>query len=122
MERKRRKMDVASMSLATHLSRRRMESTLKLAEKFTSDPERENRLKACLCKSCFYVSGIGGAAMTQEPCMRCGKMQIYGSTNTDALCASCAKETDLCKHCGGDMELRVRRKTWPTPNVEDAKQ
>lgn len=62
-----------------------------------------------------------GAAITLEPCMRCGEMQTYGSTNTDALCLPCAKETGLCKHCGGDLALRERRKTWPTSNVADEK-
>jgi hypothetical protein len=115
MERKRRGMDAVSMQRATHVSRGRMESILKLAENFTRDPEREKRVEDCLCKSCFYVSRVGGAAITQEPCMCCGEMQTYGSTNTDALCLSCARETGLCKHCGGDRELRTRRKTWPTP-------
>ena len=114
MERRRRKMDVASMTSSTALSRSRMDATLRLAAKFQEDPQKTERLAASLCIPCFYSSALGGAAMTQEPCMCCGVVQMYGSTNTDALCLKCAQETHLCKHCGGDVELRVSRKNWPS--------
>jgi len=45
--------------------------------------------------------------------MCCGKDQLYGNTRTDALCLECAQETMLCKHCGGDRELRTERRDWP---------
>ncbi|MDA8376108.1 MAG: hypothetical protein M0Z50_03340 [Planctomycetia bacterium] len=113
MEKRRRKMDVANMVASTKLSQSRLDATLKLAAKFQEDPQKTERLAASLCIPCFYSSALGGAAITQEPCMCCGAVQIYGSTNTDALCMDCAQETHLCKHCGGDVELRTGRKNWP---------
>ena len=113
MERKRRKMSVATLISSTSLSKRRVEAALKLAEQFREDPQKAERLTACLCIPCFYSSSWGGAAITQEPCMCCGAVQMYGSTNTDALCMDCAQEAHLCKHCGGDVELRTGRKNWP---------
>lgn len=56
--------------------------------------------------------------MTTQPCMCCYKPVMYGSTATDALCMDCAREHDLCKRCGGDIELRTRRKDWPTAKVD----
>lgn len=118
MERKRRKFTASSLSLATHLSRQRIESALKIEDQFINDPERETRLQACLCKPCFYGSPrIAGAAITHEPCMCCGNMEMYGSTDTDALCLSCAQEAQLCKHCGGDVESRKGRKNWPQAKI-----
>ncbi|MDA8114217.1 MAG: hypothetical protein M0Z43_05775 [Acidithiobacillus sp.] len=74
-----------------------------------------NHLAAGLCRMCHYGNrfSLAGAAMTKEPCMCCGKDQLYGNTRTDALCLECAQETMLCKHCGGDRELRTERRDWP---------
>lgn len=85
--------------------------------KLEHDPEKHNRVQSCLCRMCYYGSRIGGHAITVEPCMCCGEEQTYGSTNTDALCLNCAKTTGLCKHCGADIELRVRRQKWPKPTM-----
>lgn len=94
-----------SIAMATASARRRIESTLKLAEKLTNDPDSDHRHEHSLCKACHYFTQIGGAAMTEKPCAACGADQMYGSTNTDNLCVPCAKTNNLCKHCGGHMDL-----------------
>ena len=43
---------------------------------------------------------------------------MYSSTNTDRLCMDCAKKHHLCKHCGGDISMRARRKDWPEKDAE----
>lgn len=89
------------------------------AEEVTNDARKNERLKRHECKACFYASRIGGAAMTTRPCMSCGSEEMYGSTATDVLCMDCATKHGLCKHCGGDLEMRTRRKDWPeTPNAQ----
>lgn len=110
-------MNVANLVAWTEASKSRMQSIIDLAMKLEHDPEKHNRVQSCLCRMCYYGSRIGGAAITAEACMCCGEEQTYGSTNTDALCLNCAKTTGLCKHCGADIELRVRRQKWPKPAI-----
>ena len=93
-------------------------ATINGAKALGYDARKNERLKRHECKACFYASRIGGAAMTTRPCMSCGSEEMYGSTATDVLCMDCATKHGLCKHCGGDLEMRTRRKDWPeTPNA-----
>lgn len=108
----RRSMTRSNLESWTYRTKERMDGIIDLAHKL--ETEREQRLRECLCRMCYYGSRLGGAAINSEPCMCCGEVQTYGSTNTDALCLACAQETGLCKHCGGDRELRVQRRKWPT--------
>ncbi|MEB8476678.1 MULTISPECIES: hypothetical protein [Acidithiobacillus] len=120
MERTRRIMNKYNMVSWTSRSKTQMDSLLDVARKLQDDPEWAQRIAAGLCRLCHYHGnrfGLAGAAMTQEPCMCCGKDQIYGSTRTDALCLECAKDTGLCKHCGGDRELQTGRRNWPEPKL-----
>lgn len=106
-------MSKNTMVGATERAKSRVAEWVRLAEDVINDTRRAERKTRHECKACFYSSRIGGAAMTTRPCMCCGADQLHGSTSTDVLCANCAKEHSLCKHCGGDLELRPRRKTWP---------
>lgn len=106
-------MSKATMVGATERAQQRIKAWLDLARSVETDARKSERLAQLECKACFYSSRMGGAAMTYRPCMSCGSNELYGSTNTDVLCTPCATAGDLCKHCGGDRELRARRKTWP---------
>lgn len=86
------------------------------ADRIKDDTEKQDRKKAQQCKACYYFTGLGGAAVTNRECAGCGEDQTYGSTNTDALCLPCAAEHKLCKHCGGDLEMRPGRRNWPCSN------
>jgi hypothetical protein len=90
---------------------------IKRARDAENDTERDKRLEKHECKCCFYVfrGRIGGAAMTEQNCALCHEPQMYGSTNTDVVCMACAKESHICKHCGGDLDMRERRRFWPAP-------
>ena len=103
----------AALVSATSQSKRRVQNLLDRANKIQNDTDKELRLEHQLCKACFYFTGIGGAAMTNRECAGCGKDQLYGSTNTDALCMDCATKHSLCKHCGSDLEMREGRRNWP---------
>lgn len=108
-------MNIANMTAATERAKRRVADVQRLADDMKNDPRKDERLAQHECKACFYSSRIGGAAMTTRPCMSCGKVEMYGSTATDVLCMDCAKKHALCKHCGGDLNMKAGRKNWPTP-------
>jgi ribosomal protein S27E len=103
----------ATIAGASSTAKRRVTYHLALAERIRSDSEKKDRIEACLCKACHYFSQLGGAAITNRECAGCGKDQTFGSTATDALCLDCANTHSLCKRCGGDREMRVKRNTWP---------
>ncbi len=67
------------------------------------DPDRENREKECECINCHYDSRLGGAAMTDYECQICHKHQLWGSTNTPKFCDKCAKDNNVCRHCGSKL-------------------
>lgn len=119
MEQRPQAMNKGNMIGATERAQRRVKGWLDHAADVMADARRPERLAALECKACFYAGRIGGAAMTYRPCMSCGARTLYGSTNTDVLCAPCATDGDLCKHCGGDREMRARRKAWPTAYSAD---
>jgi hypothetical protein len=75
------------------------------------DPDKEKRLEKYECVYCFYVnsSRIGGATISFRPCVSCGKEVYSSNTCIDLFCKDCAKELELCAHCGADIRLRVRR-------------
>lgn len=115
-----RKMDVVAMVSATGMACNFINDVLDRADRLRTDSARADRLAKQECKSCFYVAGkIGGAAMTNSSCGLCGKPLMFGSTCIDAICPECAKEHSLCKHCGGDLEMRIGRRKWPTSTVGD---
>lgn len=123
MEQRPIEMNKGNMIGATERAQRRVKDWLDHAAEVQADARKAERLAALECKACFYASRLGGAAMTYRPCMSCASRELYGSTNTDVLCAPCATAGDLCKHCGGDREMRARRKSWPVaysepPNAE----
>lgn len=76
------------------------------------DSERDQRLAACECRCCFYLTRprIGGAACCQRPCAVCGSTVHSGNTDVNVLCKPCASQRRLCAHCGGDLDGVVRRK------------
>lgn len=113
-----KEFDRYTMIMANQRAQGMIKSAVKYANLLTQDPDREKRVEVSLCKPCFYSVGMGGAAITTQPCACCEKPQVYSSTNTDALCLECAQEHSLCKHCMGDLFNRAGRSKWPVI-VED---
>jgi hypothetical protein len=118
MEQKPALMSKSHMISATERAAGRIEDLAKLHDEIKYDLRHTERMAELECKACFYFSRIGGAACTSRPCMSCGTNQLYGSTNTDVLCKECAQRGDLCRHCGGDREMRTRRRKWPVAYSE----
>ena len=117
MKRPAKKMDVYTMVSASERALSYVNEILNTAKEIDRDEKKDERLAKQECKACFYMQRLGGAAMTSQPCMSCHEDQMYSSTSTDALCKPCAKSAELCKHCGGDINMRTRRKVWPKPSI-----
>jgi hypothetical protein len=103
-------MDKANLEWATERAKMWVNDLSSLANDVAKDVRKASRTSAQECKSCFYGSRGGGSAITERDCASCGETQVYGSTNTDCLCKQCAVKLKLCKHCAGDIYMKVRRK------------
>ena len=114
MERAAPEFDRYLLVSRTEMARRRVDGAIQLARDLGNDSDKEARILKQRCKACHYFSRMAGQAFTSQPCAACGTSQTYSSTNTDVLCMDCAKRHDLCKHCGGDLEMRAGRRNWPT--------
>ena len=117
MDQKPEIMDEKHMRFATYHAKARETKWIELSNAIVQDTYKTERLNRHECKTCFYstkfLGRIGGAAITFRPCMSCGKSEYYPSTITDVLCLECAKKHKLCKHCGGDIKMNLKRKNWP---------
>lgn len=108
---RKNKIDAPKVVNSTFYAKKRIADTIKLANKFTNDPDRITRLEKSECPVCYYIDArIGGAMMTTVQCALCDEIMQFPSTNTDILCDACAKRTGLCKHCGADVNVKNRRK------------
>jgi len=113
MEKPAKRMSIVNMVSATGIAKNSESELIERATDMKGDRRKKERKKRNYCRWCFYTPRMGGQSCTNQPCGMCGEIQHYGSTDTDALCLACAKKYDLCKHCGGDVEMRVRRRKWP---------
>lgn len=96
-------MSKSLMISATERAQRRIKEWEEFSTAVLTDGRKEERLTRLECKACFYPGRVGGAAMTYRPCMSCGSRELYGSTNTDVLCAPCATAVTLpTKRTGAD--------------------
>ncbi len=103
---KLRKLDMTDVLTASFNGREWLNRTIDAA----NDTSKQKRIDAQECQRCFYVGKMGGCAMTSSPCGLCEKDMMFGSTCVDRLCIECAVEHRLCKHCGGDIDMKQRRK------------
>lgn len=107
----------------TSMSRRRGQEAVASVRSFESDDKIDQRMKAMECRACFYLSSrIGGQAFSEWTCGVCASDQMHSSTATPRVCSDCAREHSLCTYCGGDLEMRERRRNWPTPKLRDSTQ
>ena len=110
MEQKKKRFDLATVMSTTGMNQHRLRGLRKRLEDYDNDIDKKARLEKWECKCCFYIlSKIGGAAMTKKPCNACGKVIMYSSTCTGAVCKECGKKYRVCTHCGGDINEKNRR-------------
>jgi len=113
MQYRKTTMNRVNMLRNTERSKDSVAHYIDTAQKLTTDSEREQREKQHLCTSCYYIPRVSGSAVSSRPCMGCSVVIQHGSTNVPELCLDCAKKYELCRQCGGDIKLRVRRSKWP---------
>ena len=83
---------------------------------FAGDSKAAARLYSQECKTCFYLRGsVCGQAFTSYICGLCGTEQMHHNTCVPRLCRECATANELCRQCGGDIDMRQRRNNWPSP-------
>lgn len=112
MKKARKKLlDNVTIASATHSAKAIIGRTIEYARMFTDDPDKVERRKSGECPVCYYYKGrCGGSMCTEVECSKCGKVLRSENTCVDTLCLRCAAELSLCKHCGGDIDARQRRK------------
>ena len=72
--------------------------------RFRSDAQRDQRLHARECPTCWYMtSRIVGHAFTTYHCRRCEQPAQHPDTGIPRLCPSCADVLNACQQCGGDL-------------------
>lgn len=115
MQRPARSFSPTDLRFVTGIASRQAADAIKAAQDAVNDAQKEERLAAQQCKGCFYLRRrvLAAQAFTDQPCACCLVVQRYSSSNTDALCMSCAQEHRLCKHCSADIDLDTTRQDWP---------
>lgn len=112
-----------TMRTATENAQKAIQDAIEYANALTTDPDAAHRKSECLCQVCYYrskrYSRVAGAACTSRACMCCHAVMHFPSTATDVLCGTCARETDLCRRCGADMNLQDRI-VWPSPKPQES--
>jgi hypothetical protein len=106
------KVTEATVSKASGCARLYSANRLEKAVRFATDNLKSRRTEQQECRYCFYLHSerIGGRAITTGECGICGEIMMFNFTCTDAVCPECATKYQLCKHCGGDIDMRVKRK------------
>lgn len=112
MNARKRNINTSTIYSASYHAKDYVRHYIELGEQLKTDPDKKIRLEENECMSCYYVfhSRVGGSVLTTAECGICGKEMHYGNTCVDVLCDDCAKQYELCKRCGGDINMRVRRK------------
>lgn len=108
--RPRRIINLATIASATGTARDAIGIALRRAEVFSADPERAERHSACLCPPCHYISRAACVTYHEVQCGLCDAVLRCRIGDEDALCPACARRVGLCRHCGGDIDAKVRRR------------
>ena len=104
-----KKAIISAYSIEERTNRNKEQASILIerVDKFNSNKSGIN----AECKSCSYLfpDRIGGSAITSTVCGICEKPMMFGNSCTDVLCKQCAESNLLCKHCGGDIDMKNRR-------------
>ena len=122
MYRDKPKIDRASIECTTHAVASYVRALIERAEAMKADRFRKSRLEFSECVYCYAPYGAGrqgGTKTTQLECGLCSTIIHSNNTNCDVLCVECARKNCLCKHCGADVDLKVRRKKRAFEEVEN---
>lgn len=90
----------------TYYNKKHVEKLKSKLNDYDKDPHKFIRQGEMICRHCYYIENdrIAGQAFCTKNCSNCGKEMNFATTDTDELCIQCAKELNVCKHCGGKMD------------------
>ena len=85
---------------------RRVQNLCNKLDKYKYDIKQKERIKEQLCRYCFYMESdkIVMNAFTPQICKKCGTQSFSANSDTDKYCMTCAKEYNICKHCGSYID------------------
>jgi hypothetical protein len=89
----------------TAMNKSKVKSAIKLAAQLVQDPQKTLRAKKNYCLVCWYMPRIVMHAFTAVDCESCKAKVTFVNSFTDKFCMPCAREHQLCAHCGGEVEL-----------------
>lgn len=107
------KFTAVQVNYANFAAQEAKDAAVNRALKVLEDPQREERMKQCVCLACAYVRGpyFAGQAFTAWTCEACEKEQpSWPNTAVPKLCLECADRYGLCTRCLADLDLRPRKK------------
>lgn len=122
MYRDKPKIDRASIERTTNEVASYVRALIERAEAIKDDAERHHRWDVSECVYCYGPYGAdrqGSTCTVRMECGLCDKIVAFATSNFDLLCVECARKNGLCKHCGGDVDLKVRRKKRAFEEVEN---
>lgn len=119
----RKKVDRYSYEWETGMAKAKEESMRARLAAFDADSDKPGRARKHECKCCFYLHSprMAGQAFTKRQCGLCDEIVTHGNTNCPVVCDKCAALHGLCRNCGGDINMKVRRKIKLTPTAEVVK-
>lgn len=105
------KIDACSIANRTYFATSTVEHYKARVKTFAEDDDA--RLGKHECIVCHTSQKAGGALCCSRQCGLCDEIIHSGSTCIGVLCVRCARKNGLCAHCGGDIDLKQRRKPRP---------
>lgn len=104
--------DLYLIQSATERAKAYADDTVKRVQcRLVDDKDKSKRLSVGLCKWCWYrqATTLAGQAFTEYTCWRCDQTLSHANTAVPRLCDPCAKETQLCASCCGDINGKMRK-------------
>ena len=119
MRTNRKKIDRYAYEWETGTAKAKEESIRARLEAFDSDNDKPGRMRKHECKACYYLASprIAGQAFTQRQCGHCDEIVTHANTACPVVCEKCARDHGLCRSCGGDINMKVRRKIKLEPTA-----
>lgn len=88
-----------------------LEKYARLVKEVTEDPDRLVRIATDKCRMCHYSNRntLAGSALTRFYCKICALPVWHHNTSVDCLCRGCSGHFELCRTCGADINLNLKR-------------
>ncbi len=90
----------------TRRTKRHIDKTIDLVEKYENDPENKLREKEQKCRVCYYENYLAGQAFTKYKCIFCKEEYNHHNTHVPRLCMKCAKKYNICVQCGAEINVK----------------